>query len=161
MKNFVFREFKFTEGRLVVFSLVGMVLVLVISLMLIGNGVVRHVAITYKEVIKATVAFKNIAGDIKVVGIIGNTEINPTLVSRTGETEYALTVINEDKEPHMFYIDGLNVHTKLLRFGENDTITIRSDKEGTYNYYDRISLEKNNGSIIPIGEFKTLRVAGD
>jgi Cupredoxin-like domain len=161
MKNFVFREFKFTEGRLVVFSLVGMVLVLVISLMLIGNGVVRHVAITYKEIIKATVAFKNIDGDIKVVGIIGNIGINPTLVSRSGETEYALTVINEDKEPHMFYIDGLNVHTKLLRFGENDTITIRPDKEGTYNYYDRVSLEKNNGSIIPIGGFKTLRVAGD
>jgi Cupredoxin-like domain len=161
MKNFVFREFKFTEGRLVVFSLVGMVLVLVISLMLIGNGVVRHVAITYKEIIKATVAFKNIDGDIKVVGIIGNIGINPTLVSRSGETEYALTVINEDKEPHMFYIDGLNVHTKLLRFGENDTITIRLDKEGTYNYYDRVSLEKNNGSIIPIGGFKTLRVAGD
>ncbi|HLN33887.1 MAG TPA: cupredoxin domain-containing protein [Nitrososphaeraceae archaeon] len=161
MKNFVFREFKFTEGRLVVFSLVGMVLVLVISLMLIGNGVVRHVVITYKEVIKATVAFKNIAGDIKVVGIIGNTGINPTLVSRTGETQYSLTVINEDKEPHMLYIDGINVHTKLLRFGENDTITIRPDKEGTYNYYDRVFLEKNNGSIVPIGEFKTLRVAGD
>ena len=161
MKNFVFREFKFTEGKLVVFSLVGMVLVLVTSLMLIGNGVVRHVAITYKEIIKATVAFKNIDGDIKVVGIIGNTGINPTLVSRTGQTEYALTVINEDKELHMFYIDGLNVHTKLLRFGENDTITIRPNNEGTYNYYDRVSLEKNNGSIIPIGEFKTLRVAGD
>ncbi len=160
MKNFVFREFKFTEGRLVVFSLVRMVLVLVISLMLIGNGVVGHVANTYKE-IKATVAFKNIDGDIKVVGIIGNIGINPTLVSRSGETEYALNVINEDKEPHMFYIDGLNVHTKLLRFGENDTITIRPDNEGTYNYYDRVSLEKNNGSIIPIGEFKTLRVAGD
>ena len=161
MKNFVLREFKFTEGRLVVFSLVGMVLVLVTSLMLIGNGIVRHVAITYKEVIKATIAFKNIDGDIKVVGIIGNMGINPTLVSRTGETEYALTVINEDKELHMFYIDGLNAHTKLLRFGENDTITIRPDKEGTYNYYDRVSLEKNNGSMIPIGEFKTLRVAGD
>ena len=42
MKNFVFREFKFTEGRLVVFSLVGMVLVLVTSLMLIGNGIVSQ-----------------------------------------------------------------------------------------------------------------------
>ena len=161
MKNFFLREFKFTEGKLVVFSLVGMVLVLVTSLMLIGNGVVRHVAITYKEIIKATVAFKNIDGDIKVVGIIGNTGINPTLVSRTGQTEYALTVINEDKELHMFYIDGLNVHTKLLRFGENDTITIGPDKEATYNYYDTVFLEKNNVSIIPIGDFKTLRVAGD
>ena len=61
----------------------------------------------------------------------------------------------------MFYIDGLNVHTKLLRFGENDTITIGPDKEATYNYYDTVFLEKNNVSIIPIGDFKTLRVAGD
>lgn len=85
MKNFVLREFKFTEGRLVVFSLVGMVLVLVTSLMLIGNGLVRHVAIIFKEIIKATISFKNIAGDIKVVDIIGNTGINLTLVSRRGD----------------------------------------------------------------------------
>jgi len=153
--------FKFTEGKIIAVTVIGMILVLVISLILIGQGIVRHVPITFKEVIKATVAFKNINEHLKVVGIIGNTGINPTLVSRTGETEYALTVINEDTEPHMFYIDGLNVHTKLLRSGQNDTITIRPIKEGIYNYYDRLSLEKNNGSIIPIGQFKTLRVAGD
>jgi len=154
-------EFKFSEGRIIAFSVIGMILVLVISLILIGQGAVRHVPISFKEVIKAKVAFKNIEGDLKVVGIIGNRGINPTLISRTGETEYALTVINEDKEPHMFYIDGLNVHTKLLRYGENDTITIISNKEGTYNYYDRISVQKNNEPIITMGKFKTLKVAGD
>ena len=153
--------FKFSEGKIIAISVIGMILVLVISLILIGQGTVRHVPITFKEVIKATVAFKNIQGDIKVVGFIGNTGINPTLVSRTGDTQYALTVINEDKEPHMFYIDRLNVHTKLLRSGENDTITIQSSKEGTYIYYDRVSIPKNNFSITPIGVFKTLRVAGD
>ena len=60
----------------------------------------------------------------------------------------------------MFYIDKLNVHTKLLRFGENDTITIQSDKEGTYKYYDRVYSQKSN-EIVPIGELKFLRVAGD
>jgi hypothetical protein len=158
----MFKGLKFSEGRIIAFSVIGMVLVLVISIILIGQGTVRHVPITFKEVIKATVAFKNIGGDVKVVGIIGNTGINPTLVSRTGgDTKYSLTIINEDKQPHMFYIDGLNVHTKLLRYGENDTITIRPDKEGIYNYYDRVSIEKINGSIIPIGQFKTLKVAGD
>jgi hypothetical protein len=61
----------------------------------------------------------------------------------------------------MFYIDGLNLHTKLLRYEENDTITIQPKKEGIYNYYDRSSIKKFNGSVIPIGQFKTLQVAGD
>lgn len=158
----VFKGFKFSEAKIIAFSIIGMILVLVISLILIEQGTVRHVPITFKEVIRATVAFKNIDGDVKVVGIVGNTGINPTLVSRTGkETEYSLTVINEDTNPHMFYIDGLNLHTKLLRYGENDTITIQPDKEGIYNYYDRSSIKKINGSVIPIGQFKTLKVAGD
>lgn len=157
----IFKKFKFSEGKIITFTVIGMILVLVISIILIGLGAVRHVSITIKEVIKATVAFRNIEGDLKIVGIVGNTGINPTLVSRTGETEYSLTVINDDKQPHIFYIDRLNVHTKLLRFGENDTITIQPTKEGIYNYYDRISVEKNNGSVIPMGQFKTLKVAGD
>jgi TnpA family transposase len=36
----------------------------------------------------------------------------------------------------MFYVDGINVQTKILRYGQNDVITIYSNKEGTYNYYD-------------------------
>jgi hypothetical protein len=156
------KGFNFSEGKIIGLIVISMVLVLVISIILIGQGSVRHVPITFKEVIRTTVAFKNIDGDVKVVGIIGNTGINPTLISRTGEeTEYSLTVINEDTEPHMFYIDGLNLHTKLLRYGENDTITIQPKKEGIYNYYDRSSIKKFNGSVIPIGQFKTLQVAGD
>lgn len=156
------KGFNFSEGKIIGLIVISMVLVLVISIILIGQGSVRHVPITFKEVIEATVAFKNIDGNLKVVGIIGNTGINPTLVSRTGEeTEYSLTVINNDTEPHMFYIDGLNLHTKLLRYGENDTKTIRPDKEVIYNYYDRSSIHKINGSIIPLGQFKTLKVVGD
>ena len=61
--------------------------------MLVGNGVVRHVAFTYKEIIKATVAFKNIDGDIKVVGIIGNIGINPTLVFWTCIPTWSSSII--------------------------------------------------------------------
>lgn len=120
----MFKGFNFTDGKIIAFSIIGMIFVLIISMILIGQGTVRHVPITFKEEIKATVAFKKIDGDIKVVGLIGNTGINPTLISRIGEeTEYSLTVINEDNDAHVFYIDGLNVHTKLLHYGENDTIT--------------------------------------
>lgn len=157
----MFVRSNFTEGKIIAFSVIVMIIVLIISMILIGQGTVRHVPITFKEVIKATVAFKKIDGNVKVVGLVGNTGINPTLLSRTGETEYSLTVINGDIDIHMFYIEGLNVHTKLLRYGQNDTITIQPDTQGIYNYYDRFSTDKINGSIIPIGQFKTLKVAGD
>jgi CoA-dependent NAD(P)H sulfur oxidoreductase len=32
-------------------------------------------------------------------------------------TVYALTVINQDNNLHMLYIDGLNLHTKILKPG--------------------------------------------
>jgi hypothetical protein len=105
-------------------------------LVFISGGAVRHVPIFLKEKIETTVAFRTIDGELKLVGIKGTTQVNPTLLSRTGDTAYILTVINQDKTPHVFYIDGLNMHTKILRPGQNDTITMYSKHEGTYNYYD-------------------------
>jgi hypothetical protein len=84
------KGFNFSEGKIIGLIVISMVLVLVISIILIGQGSVRHVPITFKEVIKTTVAFKNIGGEVKVVGIIGNTGINPTLVSRTGKRQNIL-----------------------------------------------------------------------
>jgi hypothetical protein len=77
------------------------------------------------------------------------------LLSRTGDTAYILNVINQHTMPHIFYIDGLNMHTKIIRPGENYTITIYSKHEGTCNYYDWPS----NGK--PLGQFKAVKVAGD
>lgn len=135
-------------------------------LVFVSVGGVRHVPITWKEQIWATVAFRNINGEVKVVGLKGNTQVNPILVSRTGDTAYILTVINQDPNSlHIFYIDGINAHTKILRPGNNDTITIYSKKEGTYNYYDRLntgSTSSINGvKIKPFGQFKAVKVGGD
>jgi hypothetical protein len=129
-------KFKLTEGRLITFGLVGMVVAFGILLVFISGGAVRHVPIFWKEKVETTVAFRNVNGDLALVGIKGTTQVNPTLLSRTGDTAYILTVINQDTIPHIFYIDGLNIHTKILRAGQNDTITIYSKHEGTYNYYD-------------------------
>lgn len=41
---------------------------------------------------------------------------------------HALTVINQDNELHMLYIDVLNLHTKILTPGESDTITIYPER---------------------------------
>ncbi len=156
-------NFKLSERKLVLIGVVAMLAAFGLVLIFVGGGAVRHVPIYWKEKVEATVAFKSIDDKLKVIGTKGNSQVNPTVVSRTGDTAYVLTVINNDAVSHMFYFEGLNVHIKLLRAGENDTITIYSKQEGTYNYYDRLVGTDNpqSGRIEPIGQFKALRVAGD
>ena len=138
--------------KYIVAALAGGMVVFVFVSVFVSQGNVRHVQIFWKETIEATVAFKNIDGELKIVGIKGNGEINPTLVMRAGDYAYILTVINLDTIPHVFYVDGLEVHTKVLRSGENDTITLYSKNEGTYNYYDRFAAES------PIGQIKAVKI---
>lgn len=132
-------------------SIIGGMIFFFLLVGFIGQGNVRQVPIFFKEHMEATVAFRNIDGETKIVGLKGNADVNPTLVMRTGDFAYIITVINQDETPHMFYVEGLEVHTKLLRPGENDTITIYSKNPGTYNYYDRVE-EK------PIGKIKAVKV---
>jgi hypothetical protein len=148
-------KFNLSEGRLVTFGILGMIAAFAILIVLISGGAVRHVPIAWKEKVETTVAFRNVDGDVVLAGIKGTTQANPTLLSRTGDTAYVLTVINQDMIPHIFYIDGLNIHTKILRAGQNDTIVIYSKHEGTYNYYDWTMKGK------PLGQFKAVKVAGD
>ena len=104
---------------------------------IIGQGNVRHVPIFWPEKVEQTVAFKEINGEVKLVGISGTAEDNnPTLIVRTSFA-YILTVENHGSEHHRLYIDGFNVQTDLLAPGESDVITIYPDKEGTFNYYDK------------------------
>lgn len=67
---------------------------------------------------------------------------------KTGNTPYILTVVNQDKMPHMFYISGLGVHTRVLQPGENETITLFSKAEGAFDYYDGLHPESKIGEII-------------
>jgi hypothetical protein len=64
----------------------------------------------------------------------------------------------------MLYIDGLNLHTKILRAGDSDTITVYPKEEGSYNYYDRLTAVKDDSgkaTMKPLGEFRIVKVAGD
>lgn len=106
-----------------------------------------------KKKSKLLLHLRPLAGELKVIGIIGNSGVNPTLLMRTKDFAMVLTVINQDKVPHMLYIDGLDVNTKILKAGENQTITFYSPTEGTYNYYDRLS-----SSAKPIGQIKAVKV---
>lgn len=117
----------------------------------VGQGGVRHVPIYLQEKIESTVSFQNIDGETKIVGIKGISGINPTLVSRT-DYNYILTIRNDDGIPHMFFIDGLNVNSKVLQPNENTTMTVYSLSEGNYHYSDRFEPDKK------LGEFKIVKV---
>ena len=140
------------EKVLLIGALAGGMIFFIAIVLYVVEGNVRHVQIYLKEHMEATIAFRNIDGLAKIVGLKGNSQTNPTLVMRTGDFAYILTIINQDAVPHMFYVDGLEMHSKLMQPGENDTITLYSKKEGTYNYYDRLDSQN------PIGIIKAVKV---
>lgn len=140
------------EKVILIGALAGGMIFFVMIVWFVGEGNIRQVPIFLKEHQEATITFRNIDGVTKIVGLKGNGETNPTLVMRTGDFAYILTVINQDSVPHMLYVDGLAVHTKLIQPGENDTITLYSKEEGTYNYYDQ---QKGRN---PIGVIKAVKV---
>jgi hypothetical protein len=47
-------------------------------------------------------------------------------------------VINTGDKQHRLYIDGLNVHTDLLKPRQQEIITVYPDKEGVYRYFDSL-----------------------
>jgi len=141
-------EKKNFDKMLIMVSLVGVLSIFAFIVIFVGEGNVRHVVIFWKEEIKATVAFENIRGNLLVVGLEGNGGTNPTLVMKTGDTRYILTVINYDSKPHVFYVDGLNVKTRLLEPGQNDTVILVSKEEKTYNYYDGLNMSRPIGQVI-------------
>jgi hypothetical protein len=145
-------EGKISDGKLVLIALVGGMVAFAIALVFISGGGVRHVQIFLPEKSQFTVAFRNIDGEAKLVGIGGIAGVNPTILMRTGDFAMELTVVNQDSERHTLYIDGLNVYTKILNPGESEVLTFYSKGEATYNYYD---YGKNDE---PLGQIKAVKV---
>ena len=148
-----------SDKKFIVFALVGGIAALVILFGFIGQGNVRHVQIFFPEQVQQTVAFKDVNGEVRLVGISGiGGDNNPTLIMRTSFA-YVLTVVNYGEQHHRLYIDGLEVQTDLLKPGEKDTITVYPTEEGTYNYYDKRQDLKLLGQIkavtvVPGDEFE-------
>ena len=148
-----------SDKKFIVFTLVGGLAALVILFGFIGQGNVRHVQIFFPEQVQQTVAFKDVNGEVRLVGISGiGGENNPILIMRTSFA-YVLTVVNDGEQHHRLYIDGLEVQTDLLKPGEKDTITVYPTEEGTYNYYDKRQDLKLLGQIkavtvVPGDEFE-------
>lgn len=148
-----------TDKRFIIILIVAGIVALGMIIGVVGQGNVRHVQIFFPEKIEQTVAFHDVDGEVRLVGVLGIDGVeNPTLVMRTSFA-YILTVINDGDTEHRLYIDGLEVQTDLLNPGEKETITIFPKKEGTYNYYDKRQTIKLLGqikavSVVPSDEFE-------
>lgn len=141
-----------SEDRLILLALVGGMAAFAILLVFISGGLVRQVDIFLPEKAYATVAFQRIDGEVKLVGTGGIAGVNPTILMRTGDFAMELTVVNEDSERHALYIDGLNISTKFLNPGGSDVLTIYSEGEATYDYYDYGAQDE------PLGQLRAVKV---
>ena len=95
-----------------IFVIIGLIVAIVTLtsiFILVGQGNVRDVQIFWPEKVEQTVAFVDINGEIKLIGISGTADDNnPTLIIRTNYA-YVLTVENHGNQHHRLYIEGFNV----------------------------------------------------
>ena len=141
-----------SDGKMVLLALVGGIVAFAIALVYISGGAVRHVDIFLPEKAYVTVAFQNVDGEVKLVGIGGIAGVNPTILMRTGDFAMELTVTNQDSVRHALYIDGLNLVTRFLEPGQSEVLTFYSEGEATYNYYDYENRET------PLGQIQAVKV---
>ena len=144
-------EGRISDGKLVLIALIGGMTAFAIALVFISGGGVRQAEIFLPEKTESTVAFRSMDGEVKVVGIKGTGEVNPTILMRTGDFAMVLTVVNEDSVPHALYIDGLNISTRMLQPGQSEVLTFYSEGEATYNYYIQ-------GNDEPTGQIRAVKV---
>jgi hypothetical protein len=81
------------EGKLLALGLIAGLAAIILFFAFVTGGIVRHVPITWQEKIQTTIAFKTIDGKLNVVGIIGNSGINPTLLMRIKMTGFKKMLI--------------------------------------------------------------------
>jgi hypothetical protein len=144
-------EGRISDGKLVLIALVGGMAAFAIALVFISGGGVRQAEIFLPEKTESAIAFRSMDGEVKVVGIKGTGEVNPTILMRTGDFAMVLTVVNEDSVPHALYIDGLNISTRMLQPGQSEVLTFYSEGEATYNYYIQ-------GNSEPTGQIRAVKV---
>lgn len=142
-----------SDGVFVAIAVAGTIAAFAILLVVVSGGGVRHVQIFLPEKTENTLAFREVDGKVALVGIKGIAQVNPTLIMRTGDYSLELTIINDDDEPHMLFIDGVNISTKMLRPGDSDVISFRSAGEATYNYYDYAHPREE-----PLGQIVAMKV---
>jgi len=142
---------KKSDKTVVVAGLVAGIAGLMAMVGFVVEGNLRQTEIFYPESVVQHVSFQKVDGELAVVATQGTEGVNPTLISRTGFW-YMLTVTNEDDVPHQFYVDGVEMQTRLLFPGESERVVFMPESEGSFNYYDR------TGKMVPLGQIKIVTV---
>jgi hypothetical protein len=144
-------QHRLSDGKIVLMALAGGLAAFAIFFMFISGGLVRQAEIFLPEKTYVTLAFRNLDGQVGVVGIEGLSQVNPTILMRIGDFQMDLTLVNQDTVPHSFYIGGLDLGTRNLEPGQSQTLTLSSEAEATYKYYV-------DGTEEPLGEVRAVKV---
>ena len=102
-------QHRLSDGKIVLMALAGGLAAFAIFFMFISGGLVRQAEIFLPEKTYVTLAFRNLDGQVGVVGIEGLSQVNPTILMRIGDFQMDLTLANQDTVPHSFYIGGLDL----------------------------------------------------
>lgn len=89
--------------------------------------------------------------EIEAKSFAGIVDKNPTFIVQKG-IRYNIEIINNDDQPRTFIVPELGIESKEINPGEETTVTIYSQKEGSYNYYTK------DQPFIPLGQIKIVTV---
>ena len=70
---------------------------------------------------------------------------NPSTISVKDGEKVVLTFKNVGNVPHNFVIDELNVSTKTISPGEEETVNLVADKSGTFAFYCGVGNHRQQG----------------
>lgn len=69
-----------------------------------------------------------------------------TLTVKQGET-VRVVFKNTGKMPHDFVVDELNVRTKVISGGQQDTVTFTATEKGTFEFYCSVGNHRAQGMV--------------
>lgn len=117
----------------------------------IGLAAILALGIGYFIYLNATTGTKEI--DITLDAPTGSAYLTPDNVTASLGQQVTIVVFNDDNNPHVFGIPGLNVTTITIPDSESGRVSFSADKVGTFWFYspqtaDDIQGETNvNGTI--------------
>lgn len=83
----------------------------------------------------------------EIVVAVGDEEysFSPSSISLTQGEETKIIFKNNGKLPHNFVIDGLEISTKTIGSGKEDSAIVKADKTGKYTFYCSIGNHRQLG----------------
>lgn len=89
------------------------------------------------------------AGDSAAVSIevsMVDLAFEPSDLTIAADTDTSIVLTNEGAAPHNFYVDDLDVHSRTLRAGDTETLTVNLPA-GTYTFYCDIPGHRQAGMV--------------